>query len=134
MHALYLTKFLLCPCGRDLLGQAFLGSPCDIHQVHNPWPQVVTMALPWLPCYRESLVSSLFPLSSYWFDTCHSQGLCGFFLGATADRYGISWVKVSCSASHDVQDDDPAHVGPVLHSVDLSLVATLGNRSSPFPG
>ena len=28
----------------------------------------------------------------------------------------------------------PAHVSTALHSIDLSLVAVPGNKSSPFPG
>lgn len=81
--------------------QAFLGSPWGAPKVHNPWPQVATAALPWLPCYRKSPVSFLLPLPCRWFHTSRMSARPVWpLLGGSRGLLWDFWAKgVSLSTS-----------------------------------
>ena len=91
IHAVYLTKFLLCS---RWLGFSWV-SPggCESSPGAQP-PASSNHSNPmWLPCYRESLASSRVPPLPHWFRTCTGKACVGPSWRAALHCYETSWMK-----------------------------------------
>lgn len=113
--------------------QALLGSPWGTPQVHNRWRQAATAA--WPRCLLQEGPGLLCaPLPSFWFHTSHMStrpmwsllgGTCGPLWDFLDEGSPTQQVRTSGMVT-------PALVSIALHSIDLCLVAALGNRSAPL--
>lgn len=135
-HALYLTRFLIWGWGQSSFSWVPLGG-CK----SSPGAQALASRAtePFQPHHSCSATERT------WFPLCSltslllvphlpRQGLCGPFLGAVLDCSETSWVKGLLLRTSLCPEGRPQLTEAQHCSVDLSLMAALGNRPIPFPG